>query len=356
MFRTHQSHQSSKHGHNASDPREQRREQRREEREKKKESQIAEIVEGVSKVMGVGHTSISLRQGGIAQPPSQWMQTEATHLSPPQDPELEKRRMRVPVQRTHTASFKGIDVCSAETKMTFENLVKYLSRESSEYPDLVYTASSVIDCISSIYLWARVDRNSPIKIPRCPGDLDVPSMYPEGSVVTVQKPTKSQEDLRTAAALNSKCDDDAMSAISGSITGHRRRRNNGSIVSAGSAQYKENWTRDMDPPVPYRGLGNRTVAVPQYNRVVEDPTDDNQYPSRGAGRSISILPGEVINGSGAAISTMPRRVAEPSLVSRIETPIARPTTKAGVNNFRIARRNKSTNAAVADEFVDDRIA
>lgn len=364
MLPSHQSHRSSKHTHHRD---ELRREQRREERGKRKDTEIAEIVEGVSKMIS----------GNVPTTPPKEMDTSTSYPTPlsysghypstsPRAPGRDNSPLplgRVEPGKKHTmstmgistTSSEGIDVLSAETKTTFENLVKYLSRDNMDTPNLVYTAQSVIECISSIYLWARVDRNSPIKIPRSPGDQDVLSMYPEGSVVTVQKPTRSQENLRAAVALDSKCDDDAMSAISGSITGHRRRRNNGSVVSTESTSYRENWTRDMDPPTAFRGVGARTMAVPQYNRAMEDSVA-MPYPTHTLGRPMSVMPGELINRHNPPPVSRVWREPEPSLVSRIETPVARPTTKTGVNNFRIARRNKNVNNTNDDDYPDDRIA
>lgn len=192
----------------------------------------------------------------------------------------------------------------SDTATTFENLAKYLNRENVEESNLVYSAVSVIELIGSLYMYICVDRNSPIILPRSPGDQDVLSMLPEGAKVTGRKPTASQENLKRSLALDTKCDDDTLSAISSSVTGHRRRRN-GSVVSGGSAAHADNWTSGMDPPTQYRGLGSGVRAVPQYEEPLTlreggsvcgagvTPLPMQQYD--GPKGTLPIQPGETIN-------------------------------------------------------------
>ncbi len=100
--------------------------------------------------------------------------------------------------------------------------------------EVAYTNTSVAETLQCIYSWICVDPEVQIKLPKERATDDDLHMRPEGSIVSTAKRTMSRENLLKDARLGKHVDEEILSIVSSTISGHVRRRGPGSVASRGS--------------------------------------------------------------------------------------------------------------------------
>ena len=199
----------------------------------------------------------------------------------------------------------------ASCKTTFESLAKFVKAEIDVDPTTTYIAKSVVILITSVYDWLYIDPNSPVFIPMCPGEEEQLRMYPEGTIISRVRPSKSREDLFKMNALATDFDADEISTIHSSMVGSVRRRGTKSEVTTTSADNVEHWTNSVDPPEPYRAIGRkpsikRPIPAPRmlvqqmyeepvsydpvYETAYERPVPEHSDRRKGSGHRLSRMP------------------------------------------------------------------